>query len=158
MIVSPSFASATRLMPAVMKPTSPTPSSSSGVAFGVKAPTSSIRYSWPRAMKRTLIPFRSTPSITRTTMTTPRYESYQESKISAFSGAAPSPAGGGRRWTIASRTSCVPVPTLALARIAWLPSRPTMSSIWRRVSSGCAPGRSILLMTGTISRLLSTAR
>ena len=33
-----------------------------------------------------------------------------------------------------------------------------MSSIWRRVSSGCAPGRSILLMTGMISRLFSTAR
>ena len=30
-------------------------------------------------------------------MTTPRYESYQESKISAFNGAAPSPVGGGRR-------------------------------------------------------------
>ena len=33
-----------------------------------------------------------------------------------------------------------------------------MSAIWRRASSGCAPGRSILLMTGMISRLFSTAR
>ena len=33
-----------------------------------------------------------------------------------------------------------------------------MSSIWRRASSGCALGRSILLMTGMISRLFSTAR
>ena len=33
-----------------------------------------------------------------------------------------------------------------------------MSEIWRRASSGCAPGRSILLMTGMISRLFSTAR
>ena len=43
------------------------------------------------------MPGRSTPSITRTTMTTPRYGSYQESKISALSGASGSPAGGGRR-------------------------------------------------------------
>jgi len=47
---------------------------------------------------------------------------------------------------------------LALARIAWLASRPTISSICRFASSGWAPGRSILLMTGMISRLFSTAR
>ena len=43
------------------------------------------------------MPGRSVPSITRTTMTTPRYGSYQESKISAFSGASGCPPGGGSR-------------------------------------------------------------
>ena len=43
------------------------------------------------------MPGRSTPSITRTTITTPRYGSYQESKISALSGASGLPAGGGSR-------------------------------------------------------------
>ena len=32
-------------------------------------------------------------------------------------------------------------PSFALARIAWSPSRPMMSSIWRRASSGCALGQ-----------------
>ncbi len=91
-------------------------------------------------------------------MTTPRYGSYQESKISAFSGASGTPRGAGRRSTMASRISGTPVPILALARIAPDPSSPMMSSIWRRASSGCALGKSILLMTGMISRLFSTAR
>ncbi len=60
--------------------------------------------------------------------------------------------------TIASRISWMPVPSLALARIAVLLSSPMMSSICRLHSSGWALGRSILLMTGMISRLLSTAR
>ena len=59
----------------------------------------------------------SVPSITRTTITTPRYGSYQESKMSALSGASGSPLGGGSRATIASRISGTPVPTLALARM-----------------------------------------
>ena len=43
------------------------------------------------------MPGRITPSMTRVRMTTPRYGSYQESKISALSGASGSPVGGGRR-------------------------------------------------------------
>ena len=49
----------------------------------------------PSAISRIFIFGRSTPSITRTTITTPRYGSYHESKISAFSGASGSPVG---RW------------------------------------------------------------
>ena len=74
--------------------------------------------------------------MTRTTITTPRYGSYHESKMSALSGASGSPAGGGSRWTIASRISGTPVPCLALASSAPAPSRPMMSWIWRRASSG----------------------
>src|SRR5213080_4799768 len=56
--------------------------------------------------------------MTRMTMTTPRYESYHESKMSAFSGASGLPAGGGKRWTMASRMSGTPVPRFdALRRI-----------------------------------------
>ena len=157
-MVSPICASLTVLMPAKTKPTSPTPSSSTACGLGEKVPTCSTWYSCPFAMKRIFIPARTAPSITRVRMMTPRYGSYQESKISAFSGASGSPLGAGSRWTIASRISWTPVPSLALARIAPLASSPTMSSIWRFASSGCAPGRSILLMTGTISRLFSTAR
>ncbi len=43
------------------------------------------------------MPARIDPSITRVRMITPRYGSYQESKINAFSGAAGSPVGGGSR-------------------------------------------------------------
>ncbi len=104
------------------------------------------------------MPGRTAPSMTRVRMMTPRYASYHESKIRAFSGPSGSPSGDGRRWTIASRMSRTPVPSFALARIAPLASSPTISSICRFASSGCAPGRSILLMTGMISRPLSTAR
>src|ERR1700741_1966303 len=54
--------------------------------------------------------------------------------------------------------SVTPMPALALARIAPDASRPTISSIWRFDSSIWAPGRSILLITGIISRFESTAR
>ena len=69
------------------------------------------------------MPGLSVPSNTRTTMMTPRYESYQESKIRALSGASGSPVGGGRRATMASRISSVPMPSLALARMAPSPSQ-----------------------------------
>ena len=71
---------------------------------------------------------------------------------------AGSPVGGWKRSTMASRISLTPVPSFALARMAVLLSSPMMSSIWRLHSSGCALGRSILLMTGMMSRLSSTAR
>src|SRR5438309_7217705 len=66
----------------------------------------------PRPPTSTLFPyttlFRSglkTPSTTRTNATTPRYWSYDESKISARGGASGSPAGGRMRSTIASSRS-----------------------------------------------------
>ena len=145
-------------MLATMNPTSPTPSSSTGIAFGENTPNPSTSKSCFVAMSLILAFGRSMPSMTRTTITTPRYASYQESKISAFSGALGSPRGGWKRSTMASRISVTPVPSFALARIEVLLSRPMMSSIWRLHSSGCALGRSILLMTGMISRLSSTAR
>jgi hypothetical protein len=78
-----------------------------------------------------------------------------ESKMSAFSGCHwPLPAGDGRRCTIASSIFVDAVLTLALASSAWSPSRPMMSVICRRASSGCAPGRSILLMTGIIQAVV----
>ena len=157
-MVSPSFASDTRLMLATTKPTSPTPSSVTGMALGENTPRLSTSWSSPAAIRRIFIFGRITPSITRTTITTPRYGSYHVSKISALSGASGSPAGGWKRVTMASRMSRVPVPSFALARMAVLLSSPMMSSICRLHSSGWALGRSILLMTGMISRLLSTAR
>ena len=66
--------------------------------------------------------------------------------------------GGGTLATTASRISTIPFPSLAEARIASEASMPTTSSIWRRTVSGSAAGRSILLMTGTMVRLLFTAR
>ena len=69
----------------------------------------------------------------------------------ALSGALRSPLGGGILATTASRTSVMPMPDLALVSTASLASRPMMSSISARTFSGSAAGRSILLMTGTIS-------
>ncbi len=117
-MVSPIFASPTFLMLATRKPTSPAASSPIGSGLGENTPTCSTSNSCPLAISRILVPAFRTPSITRATMTTPRYESYQESKISALSGAEASPAGGGRRWITASSTSAMPIPSLALVRMA----------------------------------------
>jgi hypothetical protein len=103
-------------------------------------------------------PTRSVPSITRTITTAPRYESYQLSNTSARSVPSGSPLGGGTRLTIASRISLMPMPALALAGTASLQSRPITSSTSWRARSTSAPGRSILLNTGTISRLFSSAK
>src|ERR1035438_9414796 len=63
-----------------------------------------------------------------------------------------SPLGGGTRFTIASRTSWMPMPWRALVRMASSAGMPITSSISRRTSSTSALARSILLMTGTTSR------
>ena len=69
--------------------------------------------------------------------------------MSAFSGAAGSPFGGGMRAITASRMSSMPSPVLALARTASCASMPMMSSISSITRSGSADGRSILFSTGT---------
>ena len=51
----------------------------------------------------------------------------------------------------------MPIPWRALASTAPSPGSPITSSISRRTSSGSAAGRSILLITGMISRLASSA-
>ena len=150
-MVSPTLACATSLICAVMKPISPGPSSVNCSILGRKHPTRSIRCSVPPAMNLTCWPFLMTPSITRTRITTPRYGSYQLSTSIAVSGASRSPLGGGILATIASRISSMPIPALALASTASDASRPMTSSISLRTFSGSAAGRSILLMTGTIS-------
>ena len=78
--------------------------------------------------------------------------------MSARSGAASLPRGGGTRATIASSSSGTPVPSLAeTARIS---SRlaPIRSMISLARCSGSAPGRSILFSTGMISSPASIAR
>ena len=72
MIVSPTRQSATVLMAAVIKPTSPGPNASTATPFGVKTPTRSIVWTAPVAIIRTFCPATSTPSLTRTKVTTPR--------------------------------------------------------------------------------------
>ena len=52
----------------------------------------------------------------------------------------------------------MPIPRLAEQSTASEQSRPTSSSISALTRSGSAPGRSILLSTGMISRSFSTAR
>ncbi len=70
----------------------------------------------------------------------------------ALRGASGSPEGGGTFWTICSRISTIPMPSLADVGTASFASRPMTSSISRRTPSTSAEGRSILLMTGMISR------
>jgi len=90
--------------------------------------------------------------------TTPRYWSYDESKISARAGASGSPEGGGTRSTMASSTSSTPAPVLAEIRRTCSGSSPIRSAISLATASGSADGRSILFTTGTMSRLFSIAR
>jgi hypothetical protein len=71
-MVSPIFASATFLMFATRKPTSPTPSSSTAIGFGEKTPRFSDLVVLALRHQPDLHAGLSTPSITRTTMTTPR--------------------------------------------------------------------------------------
>ncbi len=75
-----------------------------------------------------------------------------------MSGAAGSPFGAGMSWTICSRSSRTPVPTLPDVRTAWRAGIPMTSSICSRAISGTADGRSTLLMHGTIVRSLWIAR
>ncbi|MNE27448.1 hypothetical protein D3C80_1208590 [compost metagenome] len=71
-MVSPTAAWATSLIWAVMKPTSPGPSWSTGVFLGRKTPTRSTRWVEPDCIICTRWPAFSTPSKTRTSRTTPR--------------------------------------------------------------------------------------
>src|SRR5258708_2867174 len=69
-----------------------------------------------------------------------------------------SPAGGGRRRTTASKTSGTQRPVLALTGKASVASSPTVDSIISWVRKTSALGRSILLITGIMSRPLLIAR
>ena len=76
----------------------------------------------------------------------------------ALSGAATLPVGAGTFSTICSKISSIPIPALAEANTASLASKPMTSSISVLTRSGSAAGRSILLITGKISKSLSKAR
>ena len=78
---------------------------------------------------------------------------------SARGGASGSPAGGGIRSMIASSTASTPWPVFAEMRSTRSARRRRSGRRPRRAApSGSACGRSILLTTGTISRLFSIAR
>ncbi len=86
-IVSPTGAASISLMPAMMNPTSPAPRLSTSVIFGVNTPSLSIEYR--RCVETISIrsPLFKRPLTTRTSDTTPTYESNHESMMSACSGA-----------------------------------------------------------------------
>ncbi len=157
-MVSPIFVSPTSLMAAIRIPTSPGPRDATSSARGASTARRVTMKSLPVAIMRMGWPFRSSPSKTRTSTTAPWYGSNHESKMSAVVGLFASPTGGGTSRTIASRMSSVPMPSLALARMACEASSPIASSISRRAFSGSALGRSILFSTGTMARSLSSAR
>jgi hypothetical protein len=69
--VSPTFAAANSLMPAMMKPTCPADSDSRFFDFGVNTPTCSTGYCAPVAIMRILSLGRSVPLTIRTSITTP---------------------------------------------------------------------------------------
>ena len=68
------------------------------------------------------------------------------------------PLGSGMYFTIASRRSSIPIPVFPETRTALSVGRPIISSISSFTFSGSAEGRSILLITGSISRSCSKAR
>ena len=98
------------------------------------------------------------PSTTLKKQSVPRYGSYALSKTSALKGSFEVSFGGGTNFTIASSMSSMPIPAFALAGIACSASIPRISSISSFTLSTSADGRSILLITGIISRFWSIAR
>jgi hypothetical protein len=104
---------------------------------------------WPRAIE---------PSTTRTSAATPTYGSNQASKMSARSGAAGFPRGGGTSRTTRSSSSWMPVPSFAETGSTEAASKPSTSSISSAARTGSAAGRSILFATGTMARSAPTAR
>ncbi|CKF97900.1 Uncharacterised protein [Streptococcus pneumoniae] len=151
--MSPTF-----LIDAAKKPTSPTVNSSRCVVFGVNTPTSVTSNSFPVAIIRTLSPTFTVPFTTRIYAITPRYGSYKESKIIHCNGSSESPVGAGTFSTICSKISSIPIPAFAEASTASDASNPITSSTSWRTRSGSALGKSILLITGKISKLLSSAK
>ncbi len=125
---------------------------------GAKTPISSTSKRSPVAIERIAWPRRNAPSTTRTKAITPRYWSYTESMMSARGGASGSPCGGGMRSHTASSTAPTLRPLLAEMRTTASGLSPSRSPISAAAPSGSAAGRSILLTTGMISRLLSIAR
>ena len=81
-----------------------------------------------------------------------------ESKIKHCKGSSLRSSGAGTHSTIRSKTFSTPNPVLALISIASDISNPIISSTSFFTRSGSALGKSILLITGIISRLLSNAR
>ena len=76
----------------------------------------------------------------------------------ARNGALASPRGGGTRSTIASRMSGMPMPSLAETKMISSWAKPNAWATSWATRSGSATSRSILLMTGMISRSCSRAR
>ena len=158
MSVSPTRSFDTSLSPVTTYPTSPAVSSLAGFIVGEKKPSSSASNRVGSAIVQTFSPLRNTPSTTRMNATTPRYWSYDESKISARGGASRSPVGAGTRSTTASSTASTPRPVLAEIRSTSSGLPPIRSETSAAAPSGSADGRSILFAHGTISRLFSIAR
>mmetsp|Transcript_19264 Transcript_19264/g.45087 ORF Transcript_19264/g.45087 Transcript_19264/m.45087 type:complete len:233 (-) Transcript_19264:819-1517(-) len=157
-IVSPTRASSTSLILPHMYPTSPALRRSTGTWLGCNIPTSVTSCSAFDAKNLTLSPFRIAPSTTRKKTITPRYESNNESKMSARKGPPESSGGGGTYLTILSSISSIPTPLLADAFTIFSVSRPIVSSISAFTLSGSAAGRSILFNMGIISKSFSSAR
>ena len=82
-------------------PTSPADRCLAERIAGEKKPSSSTSKTVPCAMAFTFSRGWNEPSTARTNATTPRYWSYDESKMSARAGASGSPRGGGMRSTTA---------------------------------------------------------
>ena len=69
-----------------------------------------------------------------------------------------SPEGAGNSWTTFSRTSSIFNPVFAEINGAWSAGNPITSSTSLITRLGSALGKSILLITGKISKLLSSAK
>ena len=157
--VSPTLVSPTFLRLAVTYPTIPAESSSDGINCPApKIPTSTTSAFAPVASIFISSPFFTQPSNIRQNIITPLYASYNESNIRAFNGLSMSPDGAGIFLTICSNTWSIFVPIFAEISGASSASRPITSSISLLTLSGSALGRSILFMTGIISRSWSSAR
>ena len=156
--VSPILASATTLMLATTKPTSPTPSSSTGVAFGENTPRLEHleillrRHQADLRLRPQHAVDHADDDDDAAIGVVPGVEDQRLERRVGIAGRRMEPRDD-RFEDLADAGAF-----LGAGEDRVEESRPMMSSIWRLHSSGCALGRSILLMTGMISRLLSTAR
>ncbi len=157
-MVSPTPTVLISLIEAVKNPTSPGPKTSLIIILGVWTPTSMTSYFALEFINSIMSPFLTVPFITRIEGITPLYGSYIESKTNAWRGAFASPFGAGISVTIRSKISIIPTPSLADAKTASCAGIPIISSISSLTFVGSALGRSILFITGMISKSLSIAK
>ena len=156
-IVSPTWTSLILLIEAQTWPTSPATNSFISTSLGVFIYSDTVSYDAFVSIISIISPTFNLPSTTLILVITPLYGSNKLSKINAFKGLFLSPLGYGIFSIIFSINLLTPIPVLALVKTISFLLKPIFSNSVITLS-GLALGRSILLITGIIVKLLSRAK